>query len=265
MPLPNLAQTAALLAGTALTAAGLNLGVLALHDPEADVTAAASDEQVDLVALPAPAVALIASAQAAPPTPVTAAVAVVAVASEQSTAAESVTDDRSTAAQSSPKRGYEDEDHGHGDDYDDDESEHEDDDSITTPTMTATTARRPTTEPPVTAAQPTSGQSASPSTVAPSTQPPATAAPPPAPTPTAAPVTEYLTYEFEGIASIIIARHDGRSLEFWSVISEPGWAYLVEDRLGSTVKIKFRPVNGGDEAEFEAKLENGRMKIKREY
>ena len=82
---------------------------------------------------------------------------------------------------------------------------------------------------------------------------------------TAAPAIEYLRYEFRGIASIIIARHGGGDLEFWSASPEPGWVFRVDDDRPDKVKITFRPADGGDEAEFEVKSENGELKVEQEY
>lgn len=81
----------------------------------------------------------------------------------------------------------------------------------------------------------------------------------------AIPATEYLTYEFEGVATIIVALHDGQRLEFWSAIPAPGWAFMVEDDEHRKVKLKFRPKRGGDEAEWAVKFDDGRLKVKQEY
>ncbi len=82
---------------------------------------------------------------------------------------------------------------------------------------------------------------------------------------TAPPITEYLTYEFRDVASIIIALHGGGGLQFWSAIPEAGWVFRVDDDRPDKVKITFRPADGGDEAKFEVKSENGQLEVEQEY
>jgi hypothetical protein len=117
---------------------------------------------------------------------------------------------------------------------------------VTTTAAPSTTATPPTTATPATAAP----------TIAPTAQAPAT---------TVGPVTEYLTYSFDGVAEIIVAYHDGRSLEFWSAVPEPGWAFMVEKDSPDKVEIKFRREAGGEgEAKFAIKREDGELEVKTE-
>ncbi len=126
----------------------------------------------------------------------------------------------------------------------------------------ATPAAGVPTSPPTTGAAPTP-------TNPPTTLPPTTApTSPPTTTATtqAGPVTEYLSYSFDGVASIVIALHDGERLEFWSVNAQSGWAYQVEKDDGHTVKIEFEKESGGEEQEavFEVKIEDGGLRVKKE-
>ena len=98
-------------------------------------------------------------------------------------------------------------------------------------------------------------------------QPTTTAGLPPtaaAPTSTPETQTEYLTYDFTGIATIMVALHDGDRLEFWSVTTNPGWVYRVDDDGPNKVKVKFQRLSDGEEAEFEVKLKGGDLKVKQE-
>lgn len=125
----------------------------------------------------------------------------------------------------------------------------------------APAAAPPPTAPPTTSAATT----VPPTTAAPTTVPPTTAAPTTAAPTTMAGTTEYLTYLFDGVGEIIIADHDHRTLEFWSVTPEPGWAYQVETNSADKVKIEFRRTSGGEgEAEFVVKRENGQLEVKKE-
>lgn len=85
-----------------------------------------------------------------------------------------------------------------------------------------------------------------------------------APAATSAPAsTEYLYYEFPGVASqIVIAQHGDGSLEFWSVTPEPGWRYAVEAESSREIDIEFE--RGDDEAEFKVQIEDGRLKVSKE-
>ncbi len=79
-------------------------------------------------------------------------------------------------------------------------------------------------------------------------------------------MTEYLTYSFDGVATIVVALHDGDRLEFWSVNAENGWSYQVEKDNGRTVKIEFEKESDGEEeeAKFEVKFKDGDLRVKRE-
>ena len=112
----------------------------------------------------------------------------------------------------------------------------------------------PTTQPPTTPTSPAPTTTSAPATAAPTT-----------PT-TAGPVTEYLYYDFEGVASeIIVAFHDDRALEFWSATPDPGWSFQVEKDSARKVEVKFRRVEGAEgEAKFELTLEDGDLRIKKE-
>jgi hypothetical protein len=127
-------------------------------------------------------------------------------------------------------------------------------------------AAAPATAPPPTAPPVTSAATnVPPTTAGPTTAAPTTAAPTTAAPTTRAGATEYLAYRFDGVGEIIIADHDGRALEFWSVTPEPGWAYQVETNSADKVKIEFRRTSGGEgEAEFVVKRENGKLEVKKE-
>ncbi len=75
-----------------------------------------------------------------------------------------------------------------------------------------------------------------------------------------------MTYSFDGVATIVVALHDGARLEFWSVNAQSGWSYQVEKDDGRTVKIEFEKESGDDEEEavFEVKIEDGDLRVKRE-
>jgi len=135
----------------------------------------------------------------------------------------------------------------------------------------ATQASRPAPSP---SPQPAPAPSQPPTTAAPTTAPatsadsatttaaPVTTSQTPA---SSAPVTEYLTYEFEGVADLVIAYHQGQSLEFWSVTPEDGWAYQVEKNRPDHVEVKFRRVSGSEgEAKFELIQKNGELIVKKE-
>lgn len=103
----------------------------------------------------------------------------------------------------------------------------------------------------------------------PQSSPPATQAPIPPPTSpsTQPPVvqTEYLTYEFDGIADIVVALHDGNRLHFWSAVKAPGWVSRVDDDGPDLVKLKFMRLSDGEEAEFEVRLTgDGDLDVKME-
>lgn len=194
MPIPPGAQTVAMIGGTVLAAAGLNLGVLALDDP--------------------------------PPEPADTARGVPATALEDPT---------SHAAEPRP--------------------------IVETPTSTETTAKATTSI--------TTGRTSMPPISALATAPSTTARPTSSPTdPPPPPVlvqTEYLTYEFTGIATIIVALHDQRRLEFWAAAKEPGWVHRVDDDGPRKVKIKFQRLDDGEEAEFEVKFDGGDLEVKQEH
>ncbi|MDH3294247.1 MAG: hypothetical protein OER95_07985 [Acidimicrobiia bacterium] len=77
--------------------------------------------------------------------------------------------------------------------------------------------------------------------------------------------TRYVTYEFEGVASIVVALHGEERIEFWSATPERGWAFEVDEETGSHIKIKFRPSSGGDEAELVLWVDDGEIKVKKEF
>jgi hypothetical protein len=132
----------------------------------------------------------------------------------------------------------------------------------------APTSPAATTPPTAPAAAPSSTAPATaPPSTAPATSTPSTAAPTTstAPPTTAGSTTEYLTYTFDGVAEIVVAYHDGESLEFWSATPEPGWAYMVEKDRADEVELKFRRVSGGEgEAKFKLIRENGQLEVKTE-
>ncbi len=139
------------------------------------------------------------------------------------------------------------------------------------PTAAPLATAAPATAPPLTAAPAT----APPPTAPPATAAPATAAPtlPPstatpttaAPTTTAGQTTEYLFYTFDGVAEIVVAYHDGQTLEFWSATTEDGWAFMVEKDSASHIEVKFRRVSGREgEAKFELIRKDGELVVKKE-
>ena len=124
---------------------------------------------------------------------------------------------------------------------------------VTAPPTPAPTAPAPTPGPPTTSA---------PTTQVPTTPAPTTAAPT-----TAQPesTTEYLYYSFSGVASqIVIAYHDGNTLEFWSASTESGWVFDVERNSPSVIEVKFFNTNSGDEAKFVIEREGGGLEVKKE-
>ncbi len=132
------------------------------------------------------------------------------------------------------------------------------------------TATTKVADPTATGIPPTSapaGTAAATSTSTP--RPPATATtgPTPKPSPTTAPgETEFLYYEWAGIASqIVIAVHDGTSLEFWSVTPASGWQARVLTDSPSRVSIRFRPAGEGDEGTWEITMQGGQPRIKKEF
>jgi hypothetical protein len=68
-----------------------------------------------------------------------------------------------------------------------------------------------------------------------------------------------LSHEIPGVGSVTVEVRGGR-LELISV-SAPGWSVAVEAE-SAEIKVKFR--SGSSEAEFEAELEDGRVKIETE-
>lgn len=243
LPIPN--QATMLVAGTIFAAAGLNLGVLDLARPASEVDAA--QETADEPASAAPAEEVI---EAAP----------IAVAP---LAAEAIEQDLAAA-----DGDYDD------DDYVDDDDDYGDDDDDRPVTTRATENQAaPTSDP----SKPTSAPTSKPRTVPtspaiPTTSVPTSGAPTavapttgaPIPSPTQPGNTSYLEYEFEELGTVIVALHDGNSLEFWSVETEPGWVYRVDDDKPSKVKVKFRRLSDGEEAEFELKFEDGELEMKME-
>lgn len=132
------------------------------------------------------------------------------------------------------------------------------------PTPAAPTTAQPATAPPApAAAPPTTAPPATPqtTTIAPSTTAPSTSATPT----TAGSTTEYLYYTFDGVAEIIVAYHDGQTLEFWSATTESGWAFMVEKDTADKIELKFRRVSGGEgEAKFELIRRDGQLVVKKE-
>ena len=131
------------------------------------------------------------------------------------------------------------------------------------PANPAAPAQTPTVEVPTTAKVPTTAAptTPAPTTAAPTTEPPTTIAPT---QPSPGVNTEYLTYQFSGVASIVIAVHDGETLKFWSATKEPGWVHRVDDDGPGKVKVKFLRLADEEEAEFEVSFEDGELKVKQE-
>lgn len=76
--------------------------------------------------------------------------------------------------------------------------------------------------------------------------------------------TQYLYYEFPGVASqIIVAQHGDGSLEFWSVTPEPGWGYFVEEGGPHEIELEFEG-DGDDEAEWKLEYDDGDLRVRRD-
>lgn len=207
MSVPSRAQAGALIAGTLLAAAGLNLGVLSLGDPEPGTGS--------IEAAGAP-IVVVADEASALPDPLVLESATVAT-----EAAESQTSDTPTLEVpllSSPADGSSVPwSAGHDDDHHDDE--HDDD--------------------------PYDGHHA------PSSDPDNS-------------TVELIDYEIPGVAKIVVSVSDGRRLEFESVTPADGWVSRTEDEDADELKVKFRRLSDGEEAEFEAEFEHGQLKVKLE-
>ena len=257
MAIPHGIQTAACVAGTVITAVGLNLGVIGLNGQ--DQTAVPTSDTADT------------GTTGAAPAIDPAAVGgndglVMAVAPLANPLAEPDGSGNPDAAVTSP---------------------------VEAPPAPAATASTGTAPSPTAAVSPPSLPAAAPGsqavtappqapapttppgTAAPTTAPPAPAAPAPSVSPTnsSAPATavqpatqtEYLSYEFAGIADVVVALHDGSRLEFWSVDRAPGWVSRVDDDGPRTVKVKFMRLSDGEEAEFVLELRgDGRIDVKME-
>jgi hypothetical protein len=219
--------------GTVLAAAGLNLGVLGLVAPNTTAEHGAEDS--------APADPVAVSAEATAP-----------INPEGLAQVEGETEDQVVAlplpepADSAGSAPADETTPGSSDESSPDES--------------VSSTARPGSQASVTAAQTAPQSSASgndrsattsaPTTAAPSARAPSTAAPTQQPS-----STEFLTYELEGVATIIIALHDGDTLEFWSVARQPGWVSRVDDNKPTIVKVKFMRLSDGEEAEFVVKFD----------
>ncbi len=85
-------------------------------------------------------------------------------------------------------------------------------------------------------------------------------------TTTAVAATEYKYYDFPGVASqIIVARHGDGSLEFWSVTTESGWSYQVEEDSSRLVEVEFsQEPNGEGEAKWILQYTDGDLEVKKE-
>ncbi|MCP3991097.1 MAG: hypothetical protein GY724_18630 [Actinomycetia bacterium] len=246
LPAPN--QAAVTIVGTVLAAAGLNVGVLGLVAPDTIVEqpaqlAAPAQDTVDAVQqtdVPAGPEGLGEPKGHDTPNKIVA----LALPRPAHTAADSQTPQGSTStelatsptgAASSPASGTASNASSTQAAPSDDDDDDDDDVTTTAPASTAA----PTTP------TPTSG--------APSTQTDS---------------TEFLTYEFEGVATIIIALHDGDTLELWTVARQPGWVSRVEKDEPDKVKVKFMRLSDGNEAEFEVKFDKeneGELKVKMEH
>jgi len=123
--------------------------------------------------------------------------------------------------------------------------------SASTPVPATGTTVRPAPQP--TAALPPAPTSA---VTAPSTS--ASTAPPP----TAA--TEYETYEFRGVADVTVAVHNQSTLEVWSIDNEPGWVSRIDDEEPRFIKIKFMRLSDGEEAELELRFRGNDIEVKME-
>ena len=246
LPVPN--QAAVTIVGTVFAAAGLNLGVLGLVTPDTVVEHSAE------VAAPAEPVAVSPEATA-PVTPEGLAQADADAASQIVALPLPVPAD--TAGMSPGNETTQDS----GDQLPSSEQ---------VSSSAESTSQTPVaqTQTPTQSSPSTSGDNRPATTAAPTTAAPATTAAPttdrPDPQPSS---TEFLTYELEGVATIIIALHDGDTLEFWSVACQPGWVSRVDDNEPTKVKVKFMRLSDGEEAEFEVKFDEenrGELKVEME-
>lgn len=103
-------------------------------------------------------------------------------------------------------------------------------------------------QPTTTAPQPTAP------TVAP------TAAPTPAPTAAPTPSVEYLTYGVGGVGEVVLA-YTGDSISLYGVYAGTGWVYEVERNGPREVKLKFFNTQTGNDEEWKAELEGGRIRV----
>lgn len=128
-------------------------------------------------------------------------------------------------------------------------------------TTRASTAPAPTSVP--TTASPTVGLPTPPlpTTTAPATAPPTTTAPTTAPPTTTALNVEYPQYVVNNVGHVVLTYTNGSAIEVYGVYAGTGWVYDVEQNGPEKVKIKFFNIQTENEAEWTAKIENGRIKV----
>ena len=66
--------------------------------------------------------------------------------------------------------------------------------------------------------------------------------------------------------SVVVAVHNGTSLEFWSASLASGWSYMVEKNRPTEVEVKFRRTGGAEgEAKLNVSIRNGRIIAEEEH
>ncbi len=125
------------------------------------------------------------------------------------------------------------------------------------PTTASPTVGLPTPPLPATTAPAT----APPTTTAPTTTPPTTTAPTTAPPTTTALIVEYPQYVVNNVGHVVLTYTNGSAIELYGVYAGTGWVYDVEQNGPEKVKIKFFNIQTENEAEWTAKIENGRIKV----
>lgn len=255
MPMSRSTTTIALLVGTAATAAGLNLSVLGLSQTGAGQDSVEAVPQAEATALESSLTPLADGRASAEPVALVvadAAPGAVGVPGAETTVGAAPAEPTSLSPGQTTRA-----------------------EPVTTgapPTTTPATEPPATSAPsadlaPTTAVAPTTTRR-SPATTRPPapTTPPATTAPPPASQPpTTWPAsTEILVDDFRQVASIEVAIHDGSRLELLSVTPVPGMAHRVEEETDTRIKIKFRPIAGGEESEWKIRFDDGDVRIDKE-
>lgn len=129
--------------------------------------------------------------------------------------------------------------------------------TVPEPTPAATAAPTTTLAPVTTVAPATTA-----TTAAPTTTPRTTTAPTTSVTTTSVPTVEYLTYDASrGAGAIVLAYTNRSQLALSSFTPNPGWVVSIETNGPRTVTLKFYNTDTGQDAEWKAKIEDGRVKV----